>query len=511
MFYFLSLLLIVHVTLFTAWCAYFQLENENLIVRNIVNVEHLHIETVNEITRKTDSNSSHPKLNAINKLQQLTTYDIHNKIKKSSGRGLQINIGDEAHGKSASISFNYHELPIPPKIEDEHRPNRSFDKYVFVYAEYTEQMSMSMLSVLSLSGQAQFGGRKVVRPFLQKSRFTSKEKNSDSLGILFDLNYLDYLLYQADYSPMVDKQEYKNECQPTDPNHVTIHFLYIGTVTKIWNKSHFKITDEFYDSIFEKTKATGWTECSFLDANMGVTPSTKQFCINPTIIKDWKILERDIVGGAKCLNVFLWRGIGGGVYRSYFTENDLKFPHTAIQYALKPSVPIQNEVHRFRKEFLPDRFIAVYVRAEFILVPHQYNFNFLKKCINVIVQVIDALKTTSGISHVYVASDMSQYGSGSLLAYVAKAKLDHNPFPEIFTSLVSRVGGVVYNYNASTSEITDRAAIALVDWSLMTQAQYLITAGRESMSSFLRWVIGTFLANHRDDKELWSKISVCDK
>ena len=511
MFYFLSLLLIVHVTLFTAWCAYFQLKNKNLIVKNIVNAENLNIERVNEITRKTNSNSSRPKLNAMNKLQQLTTYDIHNKIKESFGRGLQISIGDEQRGQSGSVSFNYEELPIPPKIESKHRSNRSFDKYVFVYAVYTDQMSMSMLSVLSLCGQAQFGGRKVVRPFVQRSRFSSSEKNSDSLGILFDLNYLDYLLDQADYSPMVDKQEYKNECKPTDPNHVTIHFLYLGPATKIWNKSHFKITDEFYDSIFEKTKATGWTECSFLDANMGITPSTKQFCINPTIIKDWKILERDIVDGAKCLNIYLWRGIGGVVYRSYFSENDLKFPHPTIEYAMKPSVPIQNEAHRFRKEFLPGRFIGVYVRAEFILVPHHYNFNFLKNCLNVIVQVIDALKTTSGISHVYVASDMSQYGSGALVGYVADAKLDHNPFPEMLTSLVSRVGGVVYNYNASTSEITDRDAIALVDWSLMTQAQYLITAGRQSASSFLRWVIGTFLSNHRDDKELWSKISVCDE
>ena len=244
---------------------------------------------------------------------------------------------------------------------------------------------------------------------------------------------------------------------------------------------------------------------------MGIAPSTKQFCINPTIVTDWKALEKDIVRDAKCLNNVLWRGIGGGKYRSYFTERDLKFSHTAIQYALKPSKPIQNEMERFRKEFLSDPFIAIYLRAELILIPSSYDFNLLRKCIDVIVEVVQALKTASGLYHVFVASDMSKHGSESLLKYVNTAKLDHNPIPEIFESFVSRIGGVMYNYNASTSEITDRGAIALVDLTTLTHAQYLITAGSEKMSSFLRSVIGTFLANHRHDKELWSKISVCDQ
>ena len=259
---------------------------------------------------------------------------------------------------------------------------------------------------------------------------------------------------------------------------------------------------------FRENKLKGWTECPFLDARMGIAPGTKQFCINPTIVTDWKVLEKDIVRDAKCLNILLWRGIDGGKYRTYFTERDLQFSHTAIQYALKPSKPIQNEVERFRKVFLPDRFIAIYLPAEFILLRSSYDFNLLRKCI---VEVVQALKTASGFSHLFVASDMSKHGSASLLKYVNTAKLDHDPFLEIFESFVTRIGWVMYNYNASTSEITDRGAIALVDSTTLTHAQYLITAGTEKMSSFLRWVIGTFLANHRHDKELWSKISVCDQ
>ncbi|XP_028418670.1 uncharacterized protein LOC114544156 [Dendronephthya gigantea] len=436
------------------------------------------------------------------------------KISESFGRNLQINFGD---GVQSKLTFDYAELHIPAKISSysgNQRTNRSetYKKYVFVHSSYTEQMSMSMLSVLSLCGQAQFGGRRVVRPFIFKSRFVSTE-NGKSLGTLFDLKYLDELLDHAGYAPMVSKKEYVSECKPTDPNHVTVHFLYLGDTTKQWNKRYFrnfKMTDEYYDSIFEKTKSKGWVECMFLDKSMGLAPSKKQFCINPAIIKDWKVFERDIVGGAKCLNILLWRGIGGGVYRSYFTENDLRFPHYEIHFALKPSEPVQQEVARFRKRFLPDRFITVYVRSEFILKPHGFNFEFLKKCIDVIVDVANALKAMSGISHVFVASDMSKYGSAVLSNYANKAK-EKNPFPDIYKSLISRVGGTVYNYNATSSFVTERDSIALVDLTLLTQAQYLVTAGDETMSSFVRWVAGKFLANHREDKELWSKISVCNK
>ena len=146
-------------------------------------------------------------------------------------------------------------------------------------------------------------------------------------------------------------------------------------MTKNWNKNYFKINDEFCDTVFEKTKLKGWTECPFRYARMGIAPSTKQFCINPTIVTDWKALEKDIVRDAKCLNILLWRGIGGGKYRSCFTERDLKFSPSTMQYALKPSKPIQNEVECFRKEFLPDAFIAIHLRAALILIPSSLTFS----------------------------------------------------------------------------------------------------------------------------------------
>ena len=100
-------------------------------------------------------------------------------INKNFGRGLKISIRDRYRLEN-HLSLSYEELTIPPKVERKTRESKSFDKYVFVYARYTEQMSMSMLSFLSLCGQAQFGGRKVVRPFVRNSKFVCEETGTSS-------------------------------------------------------------------------------------------------------------------------------------------------------------------------------------------------------------------------------------------------------------------------------------------------------------------------------------------
>ena len=479
--------------------------------RNIMNRQ-----VLAEGIQKSRNRNVAKEIDSVRKTKQLEISDNENliisKITQNLGHKLAINIYSEKHRNSTSMSFNSEDLYIPQKIENRQnsRQTRSFDKYVFVYSEYTEQMSMSTLSVLSLCGQAQFGRRKVVRPFIHNSRFVSDQKFS-SLGILYDLKHLDKLLELAEYSPMVDVQEYKTACEPTDRNHASIHFLYTSHTSKYWNKAHLKITDEYYEYIVKKAKVKGWTECPFLDRIMGITPSTKQYCVHPDMITDWKVLEREIVEQVKCLNIMLWRGIGVKNYRSHFTENGLKFSHTTLQYSLKPSQPILGEAARFRETYLPDKYIALYVRAEFILVPHHNSLFYLKRCIDIMVMAVNAYKRISGISHVYVASDMSKYGSGFLLKFLFSNKLPHDLFLDIYNSLISRIGGLAYHYNASTSEIRDRGAIALVDQTLLVNAEYLITAGDENMSSFVRLVVGKFLANYREKKDRLSRISICGK
>lgn len=110
---------------------------------------------------------------------------------------------------------------------------------------------------------------------------------------------------------------------------------------------------------------------------------------------------------------------------------------------------------------------------------------------------------TTALSHVYVATDMSDFGSEG---FVKSRKLTHfgDVFKNIHDYIIAKSQGVTYS---PAPHVVDRGVIALVDMNLVAHAQYLISAGR---GTFQKWIGAKFLDNHRhDDKRLWSKITVC--
>ncbi len=98
---------------------------------------------------------------------------------------------------------------------------------------------------------------------------------------------------------------------------------------------------------------------------------------------------------------------------------------------------------------------------------------------------------------------MGDYGSGWLVGYRNRNHLDKNVFNDIQDHIVKKSQGVAYS---PPSDELDRGVIALVDMTLISRAQYLISAGT---GTFQAWVAAKFLQNHRNDKQLWSKITVC--
>jgi hypothetical protein len=107
--------------------------------------------------------------------------------------------------------------------------------------------------------------------------------------------------------------------------------------------------------------------------------------VNGNIIKDWKVLEKDIIKNERCLNIYLWRGIVGVTYRLKFSEDNMKFSSIDLTYALRPGKPVMNEVERFAKESLGENYIAVYVRSEFWL--RASTMDYLRKCVDLVLEV----------------------------------------------------------------------------------------------------------------------------
>ena len=434
------------------------------------------------------------------KFEGLDFEDLLANIKIATGRNLQVRIIRNKQTKTQRVTLNCTTLNFPTMINSSPAKVKNLaKKYVYVHHQYTDQLSKNTRAFLSLCAQAGVTGRKVVRPLVKKTKFGSDETWLP-LETYYDEKHLENLLAAAGYASLVDKAEYFRECPPHSPNHVSVHFIDNSKQSMGFAKATFKLQDDFYKSIVKNASQKGWTECRFLDQAMKQTPG-KQFCVNGDIINDWKTFEKDIAKLEKCLNIFLWRGIDGVTYRLKFSEDDMKFSSIDLTYALKPGLPVRNEVERFSSKYLPENYIAVYMRSEFFL--RKSSLDHIRKCVDLVLEVVIALKSTTGLSHVYVATDMGDYGSAWLVRYRSLEHLDENVFKDIHDHIIEKSKGAAYT---PPSDTFDRGSIALVDMTLISRAQYLISAGT---GTFQQWIGARFLQNHRNDKQSWSKITVC--
>lgn len=430
------------------------------------------------------------------------------KIEKGFGTNfMKIDYIKSQNAKNTDESFEYGSPNFPKiidfsKLKPDAGSQKSASRYVYVYARSWEQLTMCMRALISLAGQAKIGGRKLVEPFVKNSRFSGMD-SWNSLGLYFNMKDMQRILKASGYAAFVEKKEYDAECSAANnSSRAVIHFLYNAAKTVQYTKTHFGLTNEEYNIISKRAKVNGWTECAFIEKKMKKLSGAKQFCVDPSVVTDWTLLERDVVRGAKCLTIYLWRGIGGG-YRTYFSENHAKIKTRDVLFALSPSIDIQKEVQRFKKDFLSGRYIAVQVRGERVVISH--NLDHLRQCINLLIKVIEALKKSANVSQVIIATDMSKFGSGSWSGSLKGESYDEHTLPDLHNSLVKNTGAVVYK----ATDNVDNGVVALVEMSLISQAQHLITIGG---GSFQEWIVAKFLESHRDDKQrLWSYIQMCSK
>lgn len=374
------------------------------------------------------------------------------------------------------------------------------NRYVYVYRRYWEQLTMNTRNLIALAAQAKLGGRRVVQPMVNNTLFGNEGR---PFGTYFDVAHMNYLLETSGYASLAEKKEYDKECSLNTASHATLHFLYNQDKAARFTKDTFQLSDEQYSKISAMTKQKGWTRCTFISKFINLSPSSEQFCVDPTMITDWKVLERDVLKGTKCLGIVLWRGIGGG-FRTFFSEKHLKISSQVVQFSLKPSLAITSKVDRFKKTHLSSHYVAIHVRGEKVVTLH--NLKRLKKCLRILTNVVQVLKESFGIRKVLLASDMSSYGSGVWEEVLKGERYTNNTLKSLHDMIISRTGAIVYN-PTDRLEIQDRGIVSLTEISLISSAQHLITIGR---GSFQEWIIVKFLELHRDDSpKLWSLTRMC--
>lgn len=420
-----------------------------------------------------------------------------------SGFGGEIKIEYSEPRGVENITFDYAKASFPKKIKfsrvDPKIQEQKPAGYVRVIGRYWEQMTMNLRNLISLTGQAKIGKRKVLEPRVKDSGFG---RDGKSLETYFNVKHFNDILASSDYATLVNQNEYNRECPLASTSHVTIHFLYSQKGVD-FTKDKLKLNDKEYRDISNKARKSGWTECKALTNFIKESPNSKKFCVDPSKFTTWEKLEKDVIKGAKCLTISTWRGIGGG-YRTYFNENAFKIKSRDIQFALRPPLNILREAEKFHNGFLRGRYIAVQVRGERVVIPH--NLNRLRSCLRLLAEVVSMLKELSDITHVFIASDMSNFGSGSWVGSLKGEVYNDNTLKELHSFLISSTGGIEYKPNAGD---VDRGVVALVEMALIERAQHLITIG---MGSFQEWIKAKFLEKHRDEgRPSWSLITMCSK
>lgn len=380
--------------------------------------------------------------------------------------------------------------------------NSSPKKYAYVIGRYWEQMTQSMRAFLALVLQASSSGRSVVATMVKDSRF---QTNGYPIGYYFDRNQIREILQTNDYPDIVDQEEFLRECSPKFPNYTSVHFLYDQEKAATYTKNLFKLDDATYASVSLQARKRGWTRCNFIQKLTKQPPESEMYCVDTTVVTDWKVFERDVIRSPRCLSIVLWRGIGES-FRARFKENSLKLYSRDFFISLKPSPNVLGEVEKFKREVFGDsKFIGVQIRGEHVAILH--GLSYLKQCIHLLGYVLRLLKGLFGTDRVFVATDMSRYGSKSWKDSVKRDVVTDETLPALQELVLSVTKGVTFAQTAGKETRLDRGFVALIEVTLVSQAQSLLTIGH---SSFHEWASSKFLDFHRNESPAtWSLVKLC--
>ena len=404
-----------------------------------------------------------------------------------------------------NLTLDTREVSFPKIVHPESYPRDhvgiTSKKYVYVVRPYWEQTTMSMLSFLNLVVQGSFSGRSVVAPMVKDSMFKT---SGYPINYYFDRKHLRDVLESQGHPDIVDPEEFHKECRPNNHDYTTVHFLYDQEKAKIYTKKFFKLDHETYSKISLEARIKGWTNCSFIRKLTKQSPRSKMFCVDTTIVTDWKIFERDVIKSPKCLSIVIWRGVGDP-YRARFNETRVAYSSLDLSLSLKPSPVVMEQVEKFQRGFLASKYIGVQIRGERVATEH--GLAGLEQCIHLLGYVLRLVKKLFDVDKVFVATDMSKFGSGSWTSSVKRDKITKRTLPRLQNLVLSVTNGVTFEQVADNGVPIDRGVVALIEMSLVSQAQRLLTIGH---GSFHRFVTSKFLEFHRNEPPAtWSLIKLC--
>lgn len=379
------------------------------------------------------------------------------------------------------------------KIKDNRgKPRR---KFVFVF-RYYEQLGMTTNNLLALTSFGKYEKRQVVAPFVNNSRMSglsvgvshhTRKQIAETfapLSFYYDMNHFNTQLRTRGYSTFTDLQDFSTSCNRRI--NVLVHFLYRDSNSMQHMTSWYGLQGHEARFVYRQARAnSGWIQCPFvkkskLARQLGFKVN-RYICVDPEIIRTMEDLEKRVLKQCPCLGIVLWKG--NGTNRSHFPLHpsiknpihlpDLKFNPGLVEIAAK-----------FVEQYLGKDFIAVHVRAE-----RHYlwkGINVTLRCMRKLVKRVQETQTRYKVPKVFLASDLTDYGSDTLINEGSDSDRDL-----LLTYLLKSLNRPVRFSPAGL--FYDTGAIAIVEMHIVASGSRLFTLGS---GNFQNWIIDLFQQRH---------------
>lgn len=401
-------------------------------------------------------------------------------------------------------------MPLLIRLDDYQRPvitsttdqkskekegySRETAKYVYILG-FWEQLSQSLISLIDLALLNRFTQRRVVVPRVNNSLMGSFGEN---LHFYINVSDLNERLEAHEVSGLVDEQEFAKECGTQSQQlNLTVHFLY----SLHWNSYLLeKFGRKEVNEVMKSLKGKKWMDCT----KTGIKAGNRELCVNPLNVHRTDYLEDEILRNKKCVVISEWRGLGHPNLRLHVYPSAPSSLSVLIQSRLRFNEEILNEAKSFLKAYQDSSLLAVHVRAEWLLTPTYMAMKRFLICLDILKETVSLMKSERGVRNVFLFADFGKHGSGTW----SPDKLQE--LSEIHENLVKSLNATCYQANSESKPfLSDRGAVALVEMTIASLSNNLVTVGR---GTFQDWIVSKFTRNNfKGGRHQGSLLRVCSK
>ena len=382
-----------------------------------------------------------------------------------------------------------------------------------------DRLSAATRQLFRLNALAKYGKRLVVEPLVKDTLFYGDELSSkhpplSPSSLYYNINSVNELLERYGYARFASRRVFLEKCRGGTGT------LYVRLFPNAWQQSRIKLKPEM-KSLINQTAKRGWMRCQLpilhlqYYALMKELRISQQVCVISDTVRNFSKLEDQLLQRYKCVVFHHWSGTGERK-GNYFMPLTTKLPPLQLTHLLPFSSQIVGKARRFATNVLGSQpYIPVHIRTErFFRTNPSFteNFSRFQMCSEFLVKLVSCFKETWKVSQVFLATDLGERGSSAIAPILERVSvLDRATINKLMINLVEYQDDLTQRLQPvvrAVSEGVDKGVEALVDMSILKDADHLVTVG--TGLTLQLWLIDLFRRRQEEKgKSLHSVVKLC--